>query len=368
METQGNGGTGLSVNSSMKRLFPIFLFCFAPLQAQPSPEALIRDGHFKRARVILEQRYQANPNDPETLRLLSQIRQAWGDTAMAVTLAEKALSANPKDARYHLRLADALGEEAEKASVLRQFGLARRFKSEVDATLALDPNNTEALSMLMGYYWQAPGVIGGDKTQARAIPERILKIDPVKGYDAVATLARWEKKTVDYDALARKALEASPNSYQANVGIANLCINSKPSRLAEAEDYARRAIRIDATRVEAHSSLAAALALQSKWPEVDAALSDGEKAVPDNLAPYIRAANICVLKGTELARGERYLRQYLAQEPEPGFPGHAYTRWRLGLILEKQGRKPEAIAEQQNAVKLDPNSPAKQDLKRLKGN
>jgi hypothetical protein len=36
----------------------------------------------------------------------------------------------------------------------------------VDATLALDPNNTEALSMPMGYYYQAPGIIGGDKTQA----------------------------------------------------------------------------------------------------------------------------------------------------------------------------------------------------------
>jgi tetratricopeptide (TPR) repeat protein len=101
----------------MKRLIPLLLFCFAPLQAQPSPEALIRDGHFKRARAILEQRYQANPNDPETLRLLSKIRQAWGDTAMAVTLAEKALAANPKDARYHLQLADALGDRRPASSV-----------------------------------------------------------------------------------------------------------------------------------------------------------------------------------------------------------------------------------------------------------
>ncbi|MGD1074331.1 MAG: tetratricopeptide repeat protein, partial [Bryobacteraceae bacterium] len=337
-----------------------------------SPEALIRDGHFKRARAILEQRYQANPNDPETLRLLSKIRQAWGDSAMAVTLAEKALAANPaanpKDARYHLQLADALGDEAQKASVFRQLGLARHFKSEVDATLALDPNNTEALSMLMGYYYQAPGIIGGDKTQARAIPDRILKIDPVEGYRAVATLAQWEKKTVDYDDLALKALAASPNSYPAHVGIANRYLNSKPPRLAEAETYARQAIRIDASRVDAYSSLAAALALESKWPEVDTALADGEKAVPDNLSPFIRIANLCINKDTELARGERYARKYLTQEPEPGSPGHAFAHWRLGLILEKLGRKPEAIAEMQNAVKLDPNSPAKQDLKRLKGN
>jgi hypothetical protein len=139
--------------------------------------------------------------------------------------------------------------------VFRQLGLARRFKSEVDATLALDPNNTEALSMPMGYYYQAPGIIGGDKTQARTIPDRILKIDPVEGRRAVATLAQWEKKTVDYDDLARKALAASPNSYPAHVGIANRYLNSKPPGLAEAEAYARQAIRIDATRVDAYSAL-----------------------------------------------------------------------------------------------------------------
>jgi hypothetical protein len=35
-------------------------------------------------------------------------------------------------------------------------------------------------------------------------------------------------------------------------------------------------------------------------------------------------------------------------------------------VFEKQGRKAEAIAELQTAVKIDANSPAKQDLKRLK--
>jgi len=35
-------------------------------------------------------------------------------------------------------------------------------------------------------------------------------------------------------------------------------------------------------------------------------------------------------------------------------------------MIEQQGRKPEAIAEFQTAVKMDPNSPAKQDLKQLK--
>jgi hypothetical protein len=40
----------------------------------------------------------------------------------------------------------------------------------------------------------------------------------------------------------------------------------------------------------------------------------------------------------------------------------------LGLALEKQGRKPEAIAALETAVRMDGSfEPAKKDLKRLKG-
>jgi Flp pilus assembly protein TadD len=38
----------------------------------------------------------------------------------------------------------------------------------------------------------------------------------------------------------------------------------------------------------------------------------------------------------------------------------------LGLVLDQQGRKAEAIAELREAVKLDANSPARAELKRLK--
>jgi len=71
-------------------------------------------------------------------------------------------------------------------------------------------------------------------------------------------------------------------------------------------------------------------------------------------------------KPTGLTRGESYFRKYLTQEPEPYSPNHSQAHWRLGQVLEKEGRKPEAIAEFQASVKLDPDSPARQALKRLK--
>ncbi len=63
------------------------------------------------------------------------------------------------------------------------------------------------------------------------------------------------------------------------------------------------------------------------------------------------------LMNQELPRAEQYIRKYLGQEPEPDMPSHAAARWRLGQVLEKQNRKPEAIAEYQAAVQMDASSP-----------
>ncbi len=47
-------------------------------------------------------------------------------------------------------------------------------------------------------------------------------------------------------------------------------------------------------------------------------------------------------------------------------PNPAAAHRLIGIALSKQGRKAEATAELQVAVKLDSNSPAKEDLKKLK--
>ena len=148
------------------------------------------------------------------------------------------------------------------------------------------------------------------------------------------------------------------------MGLGTWCANHK--KLDEAEGHAREAARLHPDRAVPYGLLAAVLVHQDKWADLDAALPLAEKADPDNLLPYYRAANNCLARKVELPRAERYLRKYLTQEPEGQTPNLAAAHWRLGLVLEQQGRKPEAIAELQQAVKLDARSPAKADLKRLK--
>jgi tetratricopeptide (TPR) repeat protein len=234
----------------------------------------------------------------------------------------------------------------------------------VEATLALDPNNVEALFMQMEFQIQAPSIMGGDKANARRIADRIMRIDPVHGYFAQVRLARLDKRTDSIEGLYRKAVEIRPSDYEALLQLGYFLGTSK--KFAESEARAREAIRVDPDRVEAHGLLAAALVQQKKWTELDRALPESERAVPDNLMPLYRAAADCVLTNVEIARAEQLLRRYLGQEPEPNMPGHADAHLWLGRALEKQGRKAEAVAEYHTALRMDPNSPAKQDLKRLK--
>ena len=346
------------------RCVALFLAAAAALDAQASPEALIEKGHFKRARVLAEQRFHSDPKDPETLWLMSWVKQVWKDYDAAIDLAEKAVAADPKNPRYHMRLADALSEEAVRASKLRQLGFAHRIKKEIETTLALDPRNLEGMRWLMQYNLQAPALFGGDKTKARAIPDQMMKVDPVEGFFAQIELARFDKQNDRVEGLYRKAVEARPSSYEAQLRLGGYCAFLDIKKFEEAESHAREALRIDPDRIGAYNLLAAVLVRQGKWTDLDRALADAEKAIPDNLTPHYRAAVNCLSMSQELPRAEQYIRKYLGQEPEPNMPSAAEAHWRLGHVLEKLNRKPEAIAEYQTAVKMDPESPAKQDLKK----
>lgn len=344
-------------------LVRILVACLAStalLTAQTSPEELLSGAHYKRLRAIAAAH---TANDAEGFYLNATVKQLWGSLDEAEKLAENAVAANPKDARYHYRLAEISGIKAQKASVLHQMGLARKFKREADAALAIDPNHVRALDMMMSFYLEAPGIVGGDKAKARAMAERLMKIDPVEGYRAQVTLARYEKQPDRIEGLLRKSVEASPASYEAHMDLGSWCANQK--KFDEAEWHAREAIRAHPDRAGAYGLLAVALVYQDRWADLDAVLAQAEKADPDNLVPYYRAANNSLVRKVELPRAERYFRKYLAQEPEAQMPSHAVAHWRLGLLLEQEGRKQDAIAELQTAAKMDTNSPAKADLKRL---
>jgi tetratricopeptide (TPR) repeat protein len=103
------------------------------------------------------------------------------------------------------------------------------------------------------------------------------------------------------------------------------------------------------------------------WQDVDAVLAQAETRVPDDLGPYFHAGQETLLAGKDPKRAEQYLRKYLTQEPEAYAPHLSRAHWRIGQALMKQGRKAEAIAELEAALRLEPGlDGARNDLKTLK--
>jgi tetratricopeptide (TPR) repeat protein len=337
--------------------------------ADPAPEDLIKAGHWKRARALLGQRYPGSHNLPSDARdayLLSRVKMAFGDLDGALELAEKAVAVEGANASYHFQLGVVCGETADRASLFSKAGWARRFMDETEKAAALDPKNVEARFALIEYYLQAPRLMGGSKEKARALADEIGKVDPAQGFLGQARLAEEAKDAANEEALYLKALAASPHDYEVVEPLAEFYWKlAKNPDLAE--KYARQAVQIEPGQARAYAVLAAVYAGGQRWNDLEAILAEAGKNVPDDLNPYYQAGRTLLVEGKDLPRAEGYFRKYLTQEPEADDPSLADAHWRLGLALEKQGRKPEAVSELETALRMKPDlREAKKDLARLK--
>jgi tetratricopeptide (TPR) repeat protein len=337
---------------------------------EPSPQALIKAGHWKRARAEVEPLYKANPNNAELNYLMSQIDDAFGDLSNARTLAEKAVALKGNESRYHRQLADVYGETAETASLFAKGGWAKKFKAEADTAAALDLKSLEARFDLLEFYLQAPRLMGGGKDKAAAMAEEIGKIDPAQGYIAQARLAQDRKDTEAQESSLLRAAAAEPNDHNIFLAVAEFYLRQPQPNFPSAGNYARKAIESDPGRVDAYALLATSLASGARWNDLESTLAQAEAKVPDDQVPYYRAAVAILTQANpgsqELSRAEGYFRKYLSAEPEGGEPPLAAAHWRLGEVLEKEGRKSEAMSELHTALRLKPDlEGAKKDLKRL---
>jgi tetratricopeptide (TPR) repeat protein len=351
-------------------LLSTFCFLVSVEATAPGPgfaEALIEAGHWKRARALLEPHLAANPRDAQALYLLSRIKLAFGDLDGALKSAQQAVALEDGNSSYHFQLAEVYGEMADRASMFAAASLAGKFKGELEASLARDPKNLDALEALMQYSFQAPRMMGGDKGKARAIAEELVQLSPVRGYLAQAELAREAKDFAKVEEYFLKAVQADPKNYEAQTALAGFYTQPSHRRTEWAAKHAREAVQLDPARTKGYSILAMAYALEQRWSELETVLSASEKNIPDDLAPYFKAASALLELGVELRRGEAYLRKYLAQEPEGEEPDAAHAHRLLGLILEKQGRGAEAVSELEMAVQMNPRfKAATEDLQRVK--
>ncbi len=354
------------------RLRTAFLFALltSTFAFAVSGASLLEQGHYRQLRAVAQERLNRDSHDAEALFWMSAVYDANGEFDRAVDFARRATEAAPNSSEYHCQLADALGDEALKLGILGGgIPLARQMRHELDLSLQLDPSNIRCLKESMGLYEQAPVLVGGSKAKARETLQRIYRISQADGCLAEAALLQMQKRPLpEIEASLRRAVQANPRFYRALIDLTSILASDSYRRYPEAEHFARQAVDVDPGRAAAYVYLATIYAHQQRWSDLDAALAEAERRVPDNHAPLFSAAVVLLESNADLPRAERYLRQYLSHEPEAGAPTHSTAHWKLGLVLEKQGRLTDAANELRAAAAENSNDPAfKKDFKRIAG-
>jgi tetratricopeptide (TPR) repeat protein len=283
--------------------------------------------------VSLLSALEARPAPAPAAPPWAPIREALGkgDAGAAVAAADAALKTFPKDATVLLWAGRAYGQTAMSASVFTKMSWAKKCREAWEKAVRIDPAALEPRLELLRYYLVAPGIAGGSVEKARAHAAKITSLDATQGYIAAGTIADHEKKPAEAEAAFRKAAEADPKGVQGPIALAS--------------HFAR----------------------QKRWPEARAIFERRVDTDPNDAFAVYQLGRIAFLSGEEMEKGLSLFDRYLTLPvPEAG-PTHADARWRKGLLLEKLGREPAAIAEYREALKADPgHRGAKRELDRLK--
>lgn len=322
------GGVRATAPSKRTKFVTVLsLFIVAVLPAEQPIAILLDHNHWKRARALI------NVATAESFSQQARIDWAFYSEAAAIKHAEQAIALDPNNSDYHFYFAQILCEAAGHANKIRAIGLARRCKQEIDTAVSLKPDNTFALFARMLFLFEAPGIVGGDKSQSFATAAQIERIEPARGNFGRARLAAHDKETMpSAETYYLKAIEINPRYYSALVELADLYRTATPPRYDLAEKHARSAQQVEPDRVAAYIVLAETFAATARFAELDEILQESEANVPDDFAPHYRSAVILVAQSREPGRAKLYLNKYLSQEPEAREPTHAEAKKLLNRI------------------------------------
>jgi tetratricopeptide (TPR) repeat protein len=254
-----------------------------------------------------------------------------GKVDAAIEAGEAAVERLADDSHAWLWLGRAYGQQAMAASLLAKPKWAGRTRDAFEKAVALDAGNLDARFDLMQYYVMAPGFMGGGRDKADAQASALRERDAVMGKLADAVLAD---------------------------------VDEQPT---QAEQALREALRLDPASARARVTLSARLQRQERWDESRSLWRERLTAAPDDALAQYQLGRLAAVSGEELDAGLLHLDAYLRTGVVSEYVMPAGAHWRRGQILEKLGRRDEALQAYEEALRLQPTlAPAQADLDRLR--
>jgi predicted Zn-dependent protease len=243
---------------------------------------------------------------------------------------QQAVSLDDQNSMNHLWLGRAIGEEADNASFLTAYGLAKRARAEFERAVELDPHNAEALADLGEFYNSAPGVVGGGTDKAVATAAKLDHVDTARAHELRAAIAQE-----NHD-------------------------------LGAAEGEFRAAIAASAHPAFQWMRLASFYRKNKRWPEMGSAVESGMTAAERDRHASValfNGASVLIKANRDPDLAQRLLQMYLASptgtEEAPTFVAHVW----LARLKAQSGDRSGAREERDEALALATGYKPAQDLK-----
>lgn len=248
---------------------------------------------------------------------LGELLLEEGRLEAAVDSLEAAARFLPEDAGVHHALGDALVARIDDVWLLGKVGVARRAGAAFRRAVELDPDWLEARISLLGFYLQAPRMVGGGVEKATEQAAAIAEIDRARGHYARAAI--WDKKE-------RYDLEATE---------------------------LRGAIQLEPDNLEYRHALGRLYQRLERWDEAHEVFEEALRVAPGHGPSLYRLGVGAAASGERLTRGAQALAEYLAQEhPDPALV--PWVHYRLGMIHRHRGDRQAARQAFTEALRLDP--------------
>ena len=292
--------------------------------------ANLLDARDKKALASADLLVKAEPKNAEAWILLTRARLQANLAETAIASAEKAVKLAPNNSQAYLMLGSAYGSRIGQVGMFSQMSMAPKLRDAFEKTVALDPNNLDAREALVQFYLQAPAMIGGGKDKANLQVNEIAKRDVARGHLARAQVFMSEKNNT-----------AALKSYEAAYA-------AKPS-----DKNIRLALGIGYQIAERWND---AFKHFRTWTAQD------DKAG----SAWYQIGRTSAMSGLQLEEGIAALQKYLLMPHGGNDPQNKNAYHRLGQLYAKVGKKAEAKAALQAALKLDPKfADAKTELAKL---
>lgn len=173
---------------------------------------LFQQEKYDEAFAIFKTVKSGSPQYADSRYYLGQISFRKKEFSKAEDYLEQAIDVNENVAKYHVAMTNVIMRLISSASMIKQASLASKLRNHLEEAVRLDPNDMNSSIILVGFYKQAPGLMGGSDEKAKALANQITKLSKADGHLAYALIYHIDKDFDKAEMNYKSSITVAPDS------------------------------------------------------------------------------------------------------------------------------------------------------------